>query len=358
MKILNLTFLALLASTSLSANSYGSYGYSSCQGGNCSYQGNQSQRNYPEASGQAYYNSDKSNYNSSRYGQGQYQGNYDRDQQYNRSQNREGYYDNRSGQNNRDGNDNRSSQNYDDRGMQTREGSYDNKSQNSGYYDNRDQQQNTGGYYNNRSQQTRDGYYDNSNRQYNDRNQYNRSGYQSRQLSDEEITKEVQNTVGSGWLSSGYPNVKYDVSNGTVTLRGSVKTQDDKNKIEDKIRKIDGVRQVNNQINVEEGKTSYNNRDHQNEWSNLDTKERKSETNYPQDTASSESDRVINEKLRDRLSGWFTKGFESITIRTSNGIVTITGVVDNPEDLEKINKEAKNVEGIKSVNNNASVNKK
>ena len=56
-----LTFLALLASTSLFANyyGYGQYGYSSCPGGNCPYQG---QANYPGTTGQMYYNTPGYNY--------------------------------------------------------------------------------------------------------------------------------------------------------------------------------------------------------------------------------------------------------------------------------------------------------
>lgn len=80
-------------------------------------------------------------------------------------------------------------------------------------------------------------------------------------------------------------------------------------------------------------------------------------TRFAQDNASSDNDRRINERIRDRLSGWFGGNYETIILSTSNGFVTITGFVKDSDDLDKINKEAKNVEGVKSVNNNASTQK-
>lgn len=80
--------LALSAASMLSADYYGSYGTSSCPGGNCPYQA-QGQRDYnysqnPQGRSGGYYDQ-----NPSAYGPGQYsQGQYMQDGYYNPSSNR------------------------------------------------------------------------------------------------------------------------------------------------------------------------------------------------------------------------------------------------------------------------------
>lgn len=176
-------------------------------------------------------------------------------------------------------------------------------------------------------------------------------------VSDEEIAKEVHEAVSSNWLSSGYPDVTFDVNNGTVNLRGFVKTAEEKTKLESAIKKIDGVKQVNNEISVGEAKTANNGKKNA-YFATSETKIQKTEKTYPQDTAATDADRQINSKLRSKLSGWFTTGYETIVLNTSNGVVTITGFVEKTDDIQKINKDAKNIEGVKTVNNNVNVKKK
>lgn len=93
------------------------------------------------------------------------------------------------------------------------------------------------------------GYYQRDNQQCNPQ-QGNQRGNNPRNVSDQDLNKKIQDTLSSGWFSKGFKNVSFDVNNGTVNLRGTVDSQENKQKIEDNIRKIDGVRQVNNQITV------------------------------------------------------------------------------------------------------------
>lgn len=292
-----LTLLTLGLATSLIADPYG-YG-SSCPNGNCSFN-DYYQRNeqYPSRH-QPYY-------------QDQYQTrNYEKNNQgYNNEPNN-----NNQGYNTRQGYDNR--QNYNNR-----QG-----------YDNQQNYNTNQRYYNNRQDQ---GYYDNrSSNMDNDQ----------KILSDQELTQKLHDTLSAGWLSKGYPNVSYEVLNGRVVLKGTVESEDDRNKIEDNIRKINGVRQVNNQIRVV-GPTAYESRIADNV-----TKARDAEKKYPQDSASTEPDRILNGKIRDQLSGWFTSQYDNLVISTNNGVVTITGMVDNDDELKKINDKLKKVNGIKSINN-------
>jgi len=46
------------------------------------------------------------------------------------------------------------------------------------------------------------------------------------------------------------------VNNGNVTLTGTIPSQDDKNNLEQKVREMDGVQNVNNQVTVQSQNTS------------------------------------------------------------------------------------------------------
>ena len=108
-----------------------------------------------------------------------------------------------------------------------------------------------------------------------------------------------------------------------VTLSGTVNTLEDKKKVEDSVRKIDGVRQINNQITVTGAKTAWNS-----EYADNANKVRENEQKYPNDFAATDADRQLNSRIRDKLSnGWFTTGYDTIVLKTTNGVVVVTGTV-------------------------------
>jgi len=159
---------------------------------------------------------------------------------------------------------------------------------------------------------------------------------------DQAISQKVHDSLTGGWLSKGYQNVSYDISNGTVTLRGNVDSQDNKDSIDATIKKIDGVKQVNNQITVVKPDTNKDS----------EAKLQASEKKYPRDTAASFQDRELNAKIRDKLSsGWFSKASDTIILRTQDGLVVITGAVEKPEDIQKVTDQVKSVDGVDTVNN-------
>lgn len=172
--------------------------------------------------------------------------------------------------------------------------------------------------------------------------------------SDQEISRKIKDKLSSGWFSKGFQNVSFDVRNGYVYLKGSVETLDDKNKVEDSVKKIDGVKQVNNQISImKENPNTYSK---ENVKTYSDSELQDSEKKYPQDMASSQQDRQLNARIRHKLSsGWFSKGYETLVIRTNNGFVIISGTVDKPEDVQKITDQVKNIEGVRSLNHQLTV---
>jgi osmotically-inducible protein OsmY len=107
--------------------------------------------------------------------------------------------------------------------------------------------------------------YNNSQNQYGSRQQYgNQSQYnyqygqgqygQSMQYgdtSDQSLTSQIQNTLSSSQYQGKYNNVNASVNSGNVTLTGTVNSQNDKDSLGSIIGGINGIRSVNNQVQVQ-----------------------------------------------------------------------------------------------------------
>lgn len=165
------------------------------------------------------------------------------------------------------------------------------------------------------------------------------TGYGSQnETSDEALSKKVKDKIGPGWFSKGYEQVNVQVRNGDVLLRGSVKTKEDKEKLEKEVRNIDGVKNVNSQVKVQELP------------SNRDNKEGSYSKAFAQDRYTSPEDKQLNNRIRDAISrGWFVDSYKEVILNTSNGVVTLEGMVDSVDDQKDLLNDVQKIEGVKLV---------
>jgi hyperosmotically inducible protein len=93
---------------------------------------------------------------------------------------------------------------------------------------------------------------DNSGRNVRDRdNQTKTPGDQSENEADRTITQTIRQAItADDSLSTNAKNVKIITNDGTVTLRGPVKSEKEKSDIEAKAKQVAGVKRVDNQIEV------------------------------------------------------------------------------------------------------------
>jgi osmotically-inducible protein OsmY len=93
---------------------------------------------------------------------------------------------------------------------------------------------------------------DNSGRNVRDRdNQSKTSGDQSENEADRRISQNIRDAITSDdSFSTNAKNVKIITSDGTVTLRGPVKSDKEKEEIEAKAKQIAGVKKVDNQLEI------------------------------------------------------------------------------------------------------------
>jgi hyperosmotically inducible protein len=93
---------------------------------------------------------------------------------------------------------------------------------------------------------------DNSSRNVRDRDDQNKTaGDQSENEADRTITQNIRRAVtADDSLSTNAKNVKIITNDGTVTLRGPVKSEKEKAEIEAKAKQVAGVKRVDNQLEV------------------------------------------------------------------------------------------------------------
>ena len=93
---------------------------------------------------------------------------------------------------------------------------------------------------------------DNTGRNVRDRdNQTKTPGDQSENEADRTITQNIRQALtADDSLSTNAKNVKIITNDGTVTLRGPVKSEKEKTDIEAKAKQVAGVKRVDNQIEV------------------------------------------------------------------------------------------------------------
>jgi len=93
---------------------------------------------------------------------------------------------------------------------------------------------------------------DNSGRNVRDRDNQNKTaGDQSESEADRTISQNIRQAINADdSLSTNGKNVKIITSDGTVTLRGPVKSDKEKAQIEAKAKQVAGVKKVENQLEI------------------------------------------------------------------------------------------------------------
>lgn len=122
-----------------------------------------------------------------------------------------------------------------------------------------------------------------------------------------------------------FDDLEYSVSGYSVTLRGAVVNPTLKSEAANVVKHIEGVENVNNQIQI-----------------------------LPNDSMDNQIRRAEYRKIysQPQLSRYGIGNLQSIHILVNNGHVTLTGLVDNQSDKDVANIQANSVPNVFSVANN------
>lgn len=177
------------------------------------------------------------------------------------------------------------------------------------------------------------------------------SGYPQGNYNSNNQPAGYQGSYNSGY-SQQYPQQQtssHDSNRGYVVSVRQVESQPSANQMQQGIQ-VQTSESPRNGTSAEPAITYEKN------WTEKDLKD--SEEKYPQDAAANDADRQLNAKIRQKLKGWFTNSFDAVVIRTSNGVVVLSGLVKDTDDSKKVEEKVKSIEGVRAVNNQTSVKNK
>lgn len=109
------------------------------------------------------------------------------------------------------------------------------------------------------------------------------------------------------------------------------------------------------------GGYSYNNKNdysRPNYTAEIDTQMEaaKANTKYPLDTAATFKDKEINDKIRSKIEGWFADDYKGVILKTDNGIVILSGVVEKEDLKNDLGDQVRKIDGVREVRNNVKAN--
>ena len=68
------------------------------------------------------------------------------------------------------------------------------------------------------------------------------------------------------------------------------------------------------------------------------------------------TDQELLPKVQDKIgSGIFTRGYENVKVQVMSGVVTLTGFVKSQDEKDKLEKEVRDMDGVKSLNSQVTI---
>jgi len=153
-------------------------------------------------------------------------------------------------------------------------------------------------------------------------------GCERRSVNDATITNTVKSKLAADPETSAL-RINVDTSNGVVTLSGAVPTAVEKAEAERIARNTQGVRQVVDNLTVEQEKSAPG--------------------------GETSGDAAISTGVKSQL---VSNGILGTNIDVKNGEVTLTGTVTNAQEKAKAEQIARQVSGVKGVRNQLTVKQK
>ena len=146
-------------------------------------------------------------------------------------------------------------------------------------------------------------------------------------IDDQSLQLRVDHALGEN-PDYKFKGVSLATFKGTVQLNGFVDTADQKNQAGDIAQHVEGVRQVDNNIIVEQ--------------------------NNPRSAGEVVDDKTLAARVRDTLHGDPYK-FDDVAVGSYKGTLQLSGFVDTTDQKNKASEVARTIQGVRDVQNNITV---
>ena len=165
---------------------------------------------------------------------------------------------------------------------------------------------------------------------------------------DKLLQQKIDDALKNNYLKKNYKEVNVRVYNGNVTLSGTVNTEQDRQDVESRVRGL-GVNSVNDQLQVTSTAQADSN------GSNYNDQTVDSDTSNVADKGTV-SDQDIQSQADDTLkNNYVKKNYDTVVVTVSNGIVTISGIVDSDKDRQDIRERLQKIKGIRNISDRLQV---
>lgn len=186
---------------------------------------------------------------------------------------------------------------------------------------------------------------------YGNLNESQTAGTQLNSGSDTLLQQKIEDSLKNNYLKKNYKLVNARVFNGNVTLTGSVESEEDRQDAENRVRNIQGVRNINDQLKIEASSDVGSNDANQEAIADADQT-----SSDLADNSSAVSDEDLQKQAEDTLkNNYVKKNFDAVVVSVSNGVVTITGVVDTDKDRQDIRERLQKIKGLQKINDHLKV---
>lgn len=156
-------------------------------------------------------------------------------------------------------------------------------------------------------------------------------------VDDSAITLSVKNKLLQD-KKTQHCDISVKTTQGCVLLTGVVDTAEQLKSVRQQVAKVAGVRSVNSQITVKSSQPGSNIK-----------KEHQTLSEYSADT-------VITAKVKAKLIADKRLSASDIRVETAQGLVTLTGVLDNQQQIAIAEEIARSVQAVKGVKNQLQLN--
>lgn len=168
-------------------------------------------------------------------------------------------------------------------------------------------------------------------------------------VSDEQLMQRVRDVIkGDKGFSEFADRIDVKVNDGVVTLKGDVSSDSVKNDVENRVKSVDGVKKVTNNLTVSKTDMTV-----PMDKMVIEKKVVEKKTVDAKSMDDSQlSQRVIQVITTDKE---FTSFADRINVKVDKGVVFIKGTVDSDNAKAAIERKIKGIEGVQKVNNEITV---
>lgn len=215
-------------------------------------------------------------------------------------------------------------------------------------------------------------YRSNNYQRYHSGNQWDNRYSSNQRMKDEDVKSAINQIISDFGLQDGGEDLEVRVRNGTVIIEGEVQSRKDRQRLHRMMETLEDLQFVSRvQLTEDAQDFRRQQQNRQNNWNQQNIKNRNNRSQQEDNNQAAlystqsllvaeadyqknrSSDSEIKNKINKELQGgWFSSDYNNVSVNVNDGVVTLTGIVEDEGDLEEIEERLSDIQGVKLIKNN------